>query len=43
VILTSANHAAVTADALNTHRRRRIGEDHELEEGDVVKIVSTAN
>jgi (p)ppGpp synthase/HD superfamily hydrolase len=29
--------------AVDARAQRRIGEDHELEEGDVVKIVSTAN
>ena len=29
--------------AVDARENRRIGEDHELEEGDVVKIVSTAN
>ena len=29
--------------AVDARENRRIGEDHELEEGDVIKIVSTAN
>lgn len=29
--------------AVDAREKRRIGEDHELEEGDVIKIVSTAN
>jgi ribosome-binding ATPase YchF (GTP1/OBG family) len=29
--------------AVDARENRRVGEDHELAEGDVVKIVSTAN
>jgi (p)ppGpp synthase/HD superfamily hydrolase len=29
--------------AVDARENRRIGEDHELSEGDVVKVVSTAN
>ena len=44
-----ADLAAVHSDigdgylhAVDARAERRIGEDHELEEGDVVKVVSTA-